>query len=226
MVGYCLGLSNACPVHYGLLFERFTDPDRSEYPDIDIDICQDGRAEVIDYVRRKYGHVAQIITFGRMMARAVVRDVGRAMGLPYKEVDRIAKQVPAAGVSLAQAIKDASLQRLVKDDPRVAELLQTAVALEGLPRHASTHAAGVVISASHNLFEDNGIKFFGRDGFKIADGQEALKGKIIRVSNMGYIDEADLLGVLSAIERCMGDMGQPVDTGAGVAAAQQVFASA
>src|SRR5690606_7430058 len=93
MVGYVLGLSNACPVKYGLLFERFTDPDRSEYPDIDIDICQDGRAEVIDYVRKKYGHVAQIITFGTLKAKAVIRDVGRVMNIPLGEVDRIAKLI-------------------------------------------------------------------------------------------------------------------------------------
>ena len=94
MVGYVLGLSNACPVKYGLLFERFTDPDRSEYPDIDIDICQNGRAEVINYVREKYGHVAQIITFGTMKARAAVRDVGRVLNMPLPDVDRIAKLVP------------------------------------------------------------------------------------------------------------------------------------
>src|SRR5690606_2323377 len=94
MVGYVLGLSNACPVRYGLLFERFTDPDRSEYPDIDIDLCQDGRADVINYVREKYGHVAQIITFGTMKARAAIRDVGRVFGMPLPEVDRLAKLVP------------------------------------------------------------------------------------------------------------------------------------
>jgi len=148
LVAYALGITQVDPLSLGLLFERFLNPERITPPDIDVDFCMERRDEVIQYVAERYGRerVAQIITFGRMMARAVVRDVGRAMGLPYKEVDRIAKQVPAAGVSLAQAIKDASLQRLVKDDPRVAELLQTAVALEGLPRHASTHAAGVVIS--------------------------------------------------------------------------------
>jgi hypothetical protein len=82
MVGYVLGLSNACPVKYGLLFERFTDPDRSEYPDIDIDLCQDGRGDVINYVRQKYGHVAQIITFGTLKARAAIRDVGRVLEMP------------------------------------------------------------------------------------------------------------------------------------------------
>ena len=94
MVGYVLGLSNACPVRYGLLFERFTDPDRSEYPDIDVDICQDGRAEVIRYVREKYGHVAQIITFGRLKARAAIKDVSRVHGLLPQEGQRLANLVP------------------------------------------------------------------------------------------------------------------------------------
>jgi DNA polymerase-3 subunit alpha len=94
IVGYCLGMSNACPVKYGLLFERFTDPDRSEYPDIDIDLCQDGRGQILEYVRQKYGHVAQIITFGTLKAKAVVRDVARVFGLAPSDGDRIAKMVP------------------------------------------------------------------------------------------------------------------------------------
>ena len=96
MVGYVLGLSNACPVRYGLLFERFTDPNRSEYPDIDIDLCQDGRGETIGYVREKYGHVAQIITFGTLKARAGIRDIGRVLEVPLPAVDRLAKMVPEA----------------------------------------------------------------------------------------------------------------------------------
>ncbi|MFM7806915.1 MAG: PHP domain-containing protein, partial [Planctomycetota bacterium] len=95
MVGYVLGLSNACPERFGLLFERFTDPDRSEYPDIDVDICQDGRGRVLEYVRQKYGHVAQIITFGRLKAKAAVKDVARVMGLPPAEGQRLANLVPA-----------------------------------------------------------------------------------------------------------------------------------
>ena len=95
MVGYVLGLSNACPVHYGLLFERFTDPDRAEYPDIDIDICQDGRGDAIEYVREKYGHVAQIITFGRLKAKAAIKDVARVMGLPLGDGQRLSNLIPA-----------------------------------------------------------------------------------------------------------------------------------
>ena len=95
MIGFVLGLSNACPVEYGLLFERFTDPDRSEYPDIDVDICQDGRADVINYVRDKYGYVAQIITFGRLKARAAIKDVARVMGFAPADGQRLANMVPA-----------------------------------------------------------------------------------------------------------------------------------
>ncbi len=95
MVGYSIGLSNACPIRYGLLFERFTDPDRSEYPDIDIDMCQDGRGELIDYVREKYGHVAQIITFGRLKAKAAIKDVARVLGLSPNEGQRLSNLVPA-----------------------------------------------------------------------------------------------------------------------------------
>ena len=94
MVGYVLGLSNACPVKYGLLFERFTDPNRSEYPDIDIDICQDGRGAVIDFVRKKYGHVAQIITFGRLKARASIKDVARVHGFACQRRTAARKSYP------------------------------------------------------------------------------------------------------------------------------------
>jgi DNA polymerase-3 subunit alpha len=148
MVGYTLGLSNACPVRYGLLFERFTDPDRSEYPDIDIDLCQDGRANVINYVRKKYGHVAQIITFGTMKARAAVRDVGRAFGLPLSEVDKIAKLIPEQlNITIEDALeKEPDLRKLYENDQRIARLLDNARTLEGQARHASVHAAGVIVS--------------------------------------------------------------------------------
>ncbi|MGH7244676.1 MAG: DNA polymerase III subunit alpha [Phycisphaerales bacterium] len=148
MVGYVLGLSNACPVRYGLLFERFTDPDRSEYPDIDIDLCQDGRANVINYVRKKYGHVAQIITFGTMKARAAVRDVGRAFSLPLSEVDKIAKLIPEQlNITIEDALeKEPDLRKLYENDQRIARLLDNARTLEGQARHASVHAAGVIVA--------------------------------------------------------------------------------
>lgn len=148
MVGYLLGLSNACPVHYGLLFERFTDPDRSEYPDIDIDLCQDGRGEVINYVREKYGHVAQIITFGTLKARAAIRDVGRVHNIPLPDVDAIAKLVPETlNITLDQALEqEPDLKAKYDDDPIVRRLIDTSRVLEGQARHASVHAAGVIVA--------------------------------------------------------------------------------
>jgi DNA polymerase-3 subunit alpha len=148
MVGYVLGLSNACPVRYGLLFERFTDPDRSEYPDIDIDLCQDGRASVIEYVRQKYGHVAQIITFGTLKARAAIRDVGRVLGMPIPDVDRVAKLIPETlNIELVDAMKEEpELQKLYDTDPQVRQLLDNAIQLEGHTRHAGVHAAGVIVA--------------------------------------------------------------------------------
>ena len=148
MVGYCLGLSNACPVKYGLLFERFTDPDRSEYPDIDIDICQDGRQEIIDYVREKYGHVAQIITFGTLKARAAIRDVGRVLDVPLSEVDKICKLVgDGLNTTLDKALQqEPDLRKLYDDNPLHRQMIDTARRLEGLARHAGVHAAGVVIA--------------------------------------------------------------------------------
>ncbi|MDX2118657.1 MAG: DNA polymerase III subunit alpha [Planctomycetota bacterium] len=148
MVGYVLGLSNACPVRYGLLFERFTDPDRSEYPDIDIDLCQDGRGDVINYVRDKYGHVAQIITFGTLKARAAVRDVGRVLEIPLADVDKIAKLIPEAlGMTLDDALeKEPDLKKLYDSGEDVRRLIDTARTLEGQARHASVHAAGVIVA--------------------------------------------------------------------------------
>ncbi len=148
MVGYLLGLSNACPVQFGLLFERFTDPNRSEYPDIDIDLCQDGRQEILDYVRDKYGYVAQIITFGTMKARAAIRDVGRVHELPLPDVDRICKLIgDQLGISLDDALdQEPELKALYTKEPQVKTVYDTARALEGIVRHSGVHAAGVVIA--------------------------------------------------------------------------------
>jgi DNA polymerase III subunit alpha len=148
MVGYVLGLSNACPVKFGLLFERFTDPDRAEYPDIDIDLCQDGRGDVINYVRAKYGHVAQIITFGTLGAKAALRDVGRVLGVPLGEVDRLCKMVPAQlNITLGEALRlEPDLKRQYDSEPRYRQLIDTAIKLEGHTRHAGVHAAGVIVA--------------------------------------------------------------------------------
>ncbi len=148
MVGYVLGLSNACPERYGLLFERFTDPDRKEYPDIDIDICQEGRAAVLDHVRKKYGHVAQIITFGRLKAKAAVKDVARAFGLLPAEGQRLSNLVPAElNITLARALeREPQLQTAYDEDPKIKAVIDHARGLEDHARHAGVHAAGVVIA--------------------------------------------------------------------------------
>ena len=152
LVAYCLGITEIDPLANGLLFERFLNPERVSPPDMDIDFCIQGRDEVIQYVRSKYGadHVAQIITFGKMQARAVLRDVGRALDMPYSEVDRIAKMIPnTLNITLKEAFQqEPRLPELAQSNPDVQRLLTLAQALEGLPRHASTHAAGVVISSS------------------------------------------------------------------------------
>jgi DNA polymerase-3 subunit alpha len=150
VVAYALGITELDPLRYQLLFERFLNPERVSLPDIDIDFCQERRDEVIDYVTQKYGkeNVAQIITFGTMMAKAVLRDVGRALDIPYGEVDRIAKLVPnRLNITLEHAIKEEPrLREIEQQGGQMARLMNTAKALEGLIRHASTHAAGVVIS--------------------------------------------------------------------------------
>ena len=148
LVGYCLGLCNVDPIRYNLLFERFMDPQRNEMPDIDIDICQTHRPEVIDYVRRKYGHVAQIITFGTMKARAVIRDICRVMGVPLSDADRLAKLVPAAlNMTLDEALEtEPQLRQEYEQNPLTAKVIDIGRRLEGLARHASVHAAGVVVA--------------------------------------------------------------------------------
>ena len=151
LAAYCMRITNIDPLPYGLLFERFLNIERKSMPDFDVDFCQDRRGEVIDYVRDKYGgdaHVAQIVTYGTMKARGVIRDVGRALDVPLADVDRIAKLVPE---QLKMTIKKAmeeepKLRELAAADPQVRELLNISMTLEGLARHTSTHAAGVVVS--------------------------------------------------------------------------------
>ncbi len=150
MVAYCLAITEVDPMKYGLFFERFLNPARVTMPDIDIDFCPRRREEVIDYVRQKYGadHVAQIVTFGTMAARGAIRDVGRVLGIAYDRVDQVAKQVPMAlHITLDEALKvSKSLRDLYQEDEEIKVLIDTARAIEGMPRHASTHAAGVVIT--------------------------------------------------------------------------------
>jgi len=150
LVSYALRITDVDPLQYNLLFERFLNPERVSMPDIDIDFCMRRRGELIEYVTQKYGreNVAQIITFGTMAAKAAIKDVGRAMDIPYTEVDRIAKMVPTTlGIELEDALKEApQLKSAINSDDKLKDLMAVALRLEGLARHASTHAAGVVIS--------------------------------------------------------------------------------
>lgn len=147
---YSLGITEVDPIKYDLIFERFLNPERISMPDFDIDFCYERRQEIIDYVIEKYGldHVAQIITFGTMAARGAIRDVGRALGMSYGEVDRVAKMIPMQlKITIKKALEmNRELRELCDDDESVDNLVKMAMKLEGLPRHASTHAAGVVIS--------------------------------------------------------------------------------
>ena len=150
LAAYCVGITDIDPIRYNLIFERFLNPERVSMPDFDVDFCYERRQEVIDYVNEKYGrdHVAQIVTFGTMAARAAVRDVGRVMGMAYQDVDKVAKLIP---MELKMTLKKAlevspDLKAMYDADPQVHELIDTSLKVEGMPRHASTHAAGVVIT--------------------------------------------------------------------------------
>nr|HPL99925.1 DNA polymerase III subunit alpha [Bacillota bacterium] len=150
LVAYCLGITNIDPIKYNLIFERFLNPERISMPDFDVDFCYERRQEVIDYVVSKYGkdRVAQIITFGTMAARAAIRDVGRALNIPYAQVDMIAKKIPfEIGMTIEKALgSNPELKGLYSEDEMARQLIDMSKAVEGMPRHSSTHAAGVVIS--------------------------------------------------------------------------------
>ena len=150
LVSYCLEITDLDPIKYNLLFERFLNPNRVTMPDIDVDFCYERRQEVIDYVVEKYGkdRVVQIVTFGTMAARAVIRDVGRVLDMPYAQVDTVAKMIPTElNITIESALqKNPELKKVYDTDPAIRELIDMSKRLEGLPRHTSTHAAGVVIS--------------------------------------------------------------------------------
>lgn len=165
LLAYCIGITGIDPMAYGLIFERFLNPERVSMPDFDVDFCYVRRQEVIDYVIRKYGadHVAQIVTFGTLAARAAVRDVGRALGMSYSSVDRVARLIPRTlHISLDRAIAEVKeLREMEQNDPEVHRLLGLCRRVEGMPRHASTHAAGVVITANP---VDSYVPLSGADG--------------------------------------------------------------
>ena len=190
LVSYLLGITDLDPLKYGLLFERFLNPDRAGMPDIDIDFCYERRGEVIDYVNRKYGknNVAQIITFGTMQARAAIRDVGRVMDVPYGDVDKIAKLIPSElGIKIEKALdKEPQLEKLCKEDESAKGIIEIAKVLEGLNRHASIHAAGVVIS-------DKGLNEY-LPLYRSSDGQTTTGFTMKDVASIGLL-KMDFLGL-------------------------------
>lgn len=209
LVAYAMTITDVDPIRFGLLFERFLNPERISMPDIDVDFCTDGREEVIKYVTQAYGgkeQVSQIITFGQMKAKAVIRDVGRALGITYGEADRIAKLVPGRlNITLEEALKEEpKIGEAAAADPKIAQLLEYAKLLEGLPRHASMHAAGVVIG-DKPLMEH--CPLYCDPGTPEVDGEKTqvvtqwdMKG----VESIGLI-KFDFLGLktLTLIKQCL-----------------------
>ena len=208
LVAWALRITDVDPMHYDLLFERFLNPERVSLPDIDVDFCERRRGEVIEYVTRKYGreNVSQIITFGTMKAKAVVRDVGRAMDMPYAEVDRIAKQIPAAlDMTLEKALTENPVLRQMQDqDPRVKDLLEMGKRLEGMSRNAGVHAAGVVIAPGPitdyaPLYKSNRDEITTQWAMKEVERVGLLKMDFLGLSTLTLIQDA-----LSEIRRTEG----------------------
>lgn len=196
LCAYCIGITGIDPLKYNLLFERFLNPERVSMPDFDIDFCMEGRQRVIDYVVNKYGsdHVAQIVTFGTLAAKAAVRDVARAMGLPYQTGDIVAKAIPR-GTSLSEAIENIpAVKALYNSDKKVHDLLDTAIKVEGMPRNASTHAAGVVITKEP---VDHYVPLYARDG------QVSTQYTMTVLERLGLL-KIDFLGLrnLTIINHC------------------------
>ncbi|MGH9643798.1 MAG: DNA polymerase III subunit alpha, partial [Terriglobales bacterium] len=199
LVGYAMAITDIDPLQNELLFERFLNPERVSMPDIDVDFCMNRRGEVIHYVTEKYGreNVAQIITFGTMQAKAAIKDVGRAMGIPYNDVDRVAKMVPATlGISLDDSLKESPMMaQAYESEPQVRELLDTARKLEGLVRNAGVHAAGVVISPEpllnlvplHRTKNDEIVTAFD---MKAIEKMGLLKMDFLGLTTLTIVDDA------------------------------------
>jgi DNA polymerase III subunit alpha len=209
LVAYCLRITDVDPLEFDLIFERFLNPERVSLPDIDIDFCERRRGEVIEYVTRKYGreNVAQIITFGTMKARAAVRDVGRALDIPYADVDRVAKQIPPAlDMTLDKALEEnPALKEMEQRDERVGELLRVARRLEGMTRHASVHAAGVVIAPKPltefvPLYKGQRDEITTQWGMKEIERIGLLKMDFLGLSTLTLLDDA-----VREIERTTGE---------------------
>ena len=196
LAAYCIGITGIDPLRYNLLFERFLNPERVSMPDFDIDFCMEGRQKVINYVIGKYGsdHVAQIVTFGTLAAKAAVRDVARAMGLSYQVGDTVSKAIPR-GLELREAIRDVEAVRaMYNSDPKIRDLLDTAIKIEGMPRNCSTHAAGVVITKEP---VDYYVPLYARDGLI------STQYTMTVLERLGLL-KIDFLGLrnLTIIDRC------------------------
>ncbi len=209
VVAWCLRITDVDPIEFDLIFERFLNPERVSMPDIDIDFCERRRGEVIEYVTRKYGreNVAQIITFGTMKAKAVVRDVGRVLDMTYADVDRVAKLIPPAlDMTLEKAlVENPALKQLRDSDPRVRELLEIGQRLEGMTRHASVHAAGVVIAPSAitdyaPLYKGARDEIVTQWAMKEIERMGLLKMDFLGLSTLTLIDDA-----LKEIKRTTGE---------------------
>ncbi len=189
IAAYCMGITDIDPIRYNLLFERFLNPERVSMPDFDVDFCYERRSEVIDYVNEKYGadHVAQIVTFGTMAARGAIRDVGRVMGIAYQKVDSVAKLVPMElKMTLRKALEvSKEFKEAVNSDQQIKELVETAIKVEGMPRHASTHAAGVVITPET---VDNYLPLATNDGLPVT------QFNMIEIEELGLL-KMDFLGL-------------------------------
>jgi DNA polymerase III subunit alpha len=199
LVAYSLGITDVDPLEYDLLFERFLNPERISMPDIDVDFCMNNRGRVIEYVRQKYGkeNVAQIITFGTMAARSVVRDVGRVLGLPYGLVDKVAKTIPAGpDVTLETAAKDSpQLAEAIRNDKEVARIIEIGSRLEGLSRHAGMHAAGVVITPEPvtnyvPLYVTNRDEIVTQFDMRVVEKMGLLKMDFLGLRTLTVIDDA------------------------------------
>ncbi|HXG58660.1 MAG TPA: DNA polymerase III subunit alpha, partial [Thermoanaerobaculia bacterium] len=214
LVAYALEITEVDPLEYDLLFERFLNPERISMPDIDVDFCMNNRGRVIEYVRQKYGkeNVAQIITFGTMAAKSVVRDVGRVLGLPYGLVDKVAKTIPAGPeVTLPQAVQDSpALAEAVRNDKEVARIVEIGSKLEGLSRHAGMHAAGVVITPEPvtnyvPLCLTNRDEIVTQYDMRVVEKMGLLKMDFLGLRTLTVIDDA-----IKSAER---ETGKPIDIG-------------
>ncbi len=199
LVAYAMAITDLDPIEHGLIFERFLNAERISMPDIDVDFCIHGREEVLRYVSERYGkeNVAQIITFGTMQPKAVVRDVGRALAMPYNEVDRIAKLIPATlGMTLTKAFEqEPRLSELQRDNPQIQELFEIARVLEGLTRHASTHAAGVVLADKPiveymPLYRGQDNEVVTQYSMKFVEKAGLIKFDFLGLRNLTVIDNA------------------------------------